>query len=378
MMKGQNRADIIRSGIIWDEYMHIMHDEARMMGMLSGSDWSKYLVDRSVMLSGLKPVTTGRKLVEARAWQEQIAHEAGKQFDELGGRFRRAMEGFGITAQDWQVMRLAKDNRGFVTPMLIMEKTGRRDVAEKLAELTSSFSERSVPSSSVNAKARVFGTSEAGTLTGELARSFTQFKSFGLSFTTLQIEAMSQIFYHEGGGAIARQFSALAIGMTLGGAMYMQIKSLLDGKDLADMTRPDFWARAMVQGGGFGLLGDLISSSENRFGKGMAESLIVGPAASFASDVVNVGAAAVGQALGANRNAGREAIKLMQRYTPVLSSHWATRSLYRHMVLDQLQFLGDPQAHQAFKRQISKAKSDGQDFWWRPGQMTPQRQPKFW
>jgi len=222
----------------------------------------------------------------------------------------------------------------------------------------------------------VTGNHARGTLWGEMAESFMQFKSFGFSFTTLQLEAMQQILAREGWKNVGAYFASLVIPLTLGGAVAMQIKHLLQGKDLEDMTSPQFWLRAGVQGGGFGIIGDFLQDATNRFGGGVVETLI-GPAPAFIGDVVNTGFAAVGQMTGAKRNTGREAIKLAQRYTPILSSHWATRGAYRHLILDQLQFLTDPEAHQAFKAQMSRAKNQGQDYWWRPGETMPRRASKM-
>jgi len=161
-LASESRKEIIRAGVIWDDFLHIANEEARMMGMIAGRDWSKNLVDFSVTVSGLKPITTARKMTEARAWQAGLADEAGKSFGELNPRMRRVLEGFGIHEADWQVMRRGVDENGFMTGMEIERVTGRRDVAEKLAELIASWGERSVPSNNINARVRVTGNSKRG------------------------------------------------------------------------------------------------------------------------------------------------------------------------------------------------------------------------
>lgn len=77
----QTRRDIYRSGIIWEDYLHVMNDELRFAGPAVGADWSRWIADRGVTWSGLQPLTVGRKLVEARAWQSHIADQAEKTFD---------------------------------------------------------------------------------------------------------------------------------------------------------------------------------------------------------------------------------------------------------------------------------------------------------
>jgi hypothetical protein len=403
MLKTANREEIIRAGVVWDEYMHVMADELRFAGPAIGSEWSRWVVDRSVTFSGLKPLTTGRKLVEARFWQEHVANLAreGKSFDKLDPRFRRALEGFGVTSEDWAIWTSAIDANGFVTPRQIELNGGQvryldaaamrdpvqataetkalmhRRAAEKMIETYTSWSERSVPSGTPNARSVITGKAERGTVAGELVDYMLQFKSFGLSFTSLQIEAIGEMALAKGGGKGMRSglgyFAALAVPLTLGAGAYIQIKSLLDGKDPQDMTTPQFWTSALITGGGFGLFGDFVKASENRFGQSFAGSL-PGPGIAFMGDTFGLTIDNVMQAArGEDTKAGREAVKYLGRYTPVLSSHWATRGAYRRLFLDNLQWLADPLADASFKASAQNAKQNGAEFWFPPGAATPSR-----
>ncbi|MBB98318.1 MAG: hypothetical protein CML67_02090 [Rhodobacteraceae bacterium] len=388
----KSRKEIMRDGAIWDEYLQVMEAEARFAGLVLGSNWSKYLVDRSMMAFGLKPITTGRRLAHARSWHAALADMAGNRLDELPDRLRSTMEGFGITADDWDVMRASVDDAGFLTPSSIMASEGRlsdlaaedriphRLVAEKYAELIASWTERAVPSGTPNARSWITGGAPRGTPLGEFADFGLQFKSFGLSLTTLQIEAMTRLGALDSSGrfAVPAYFAQLAIGLTVGGAIAMQIKSLADGKDLEDMDprNTQFWVRAAFQGGGFGLLGDFASAISNRFGCGVASSF-VGPGVNFGSDLLGL---TVGNTLEAARgettHTGREAVNFAGRYTPVLSSWWATRGAYRRLVLDQLQWSVDPGAAKSFSARKSNLKRrTGQEYWWEPGDTAPDRAP---
>ncbi|GGE79025.1 hypothetical protein H1W37_19505 [Stappia taiwanensis] len=391
-LSAKTRKEVLRDGAIWDEYLQVMEAEARFAGLVLGSNWSKYMVDRSMMAFGLKPITSGRRIAHARSWHAALADMAGNRLEALPERLRAALEGFGITADDWDIMRDSVDDHGFITPSSIMASEGRlsdlaeqdriphRLVAEKYAELIASWTERAVPSGTPNARSWVTGSVERGTPLGEFADFGLQFKSFGLSLTTLQIEAMTRIGALDSAGRFAAPayFAQLAIGLTIGGAIAIQIKNLADGKDLEEMDprNSQFWVRAAFQGGGFGLLGDFASASSNRFGGGVASSF-VGPGLNFGSDLfgLTVGNALEG-ARGEKTNAGREAVNFAGRYTPVLSSWWATRAAYRRMVLDQLQWMVDPGAAKSFKaRQQNLKRRTGQEYWWEPGDASPDRAP---
>ncbi|RWI96096.1 hypothetical protein [Mesorhizobium sp.] len=413
MVSKGNREEIISSGVMWEEYLHIMNDELRFAGPAVGSDWSRWIADRGVTFSGLQPLTVGRKLLEARAWQKTVADNAGKTFDQLDKRFRTALEGFGVTPAHWEIWRQAKDPAGFVTPRQIeingggvqyidmrtaapheiaaeAEALAHREASEKLAEVINSWSERSVPSGTPNARSLVNGLAERGTVGGELLDFLLQYKSFGLSFTALQMEAIGEMAATRGGGTGFRRsglayFAPMAIMLTLGGAAYLQIKSLLDFKkpeEIDPRKNPGFWFRAGIQGGGFGLFGDFVKSTENRFGQSMLESL-AGPGVAFIGDTAGLTA---GTLLAATRsetakgkektfmekaNPGRKLTQYLRRYTPVIASHWLTRGVYNRLVLDNLQWMLDPNADMSFKAQIGLAKKNGTPYMVKPGQLTP-------
>jgi hypothetical protein len=402
-LKGSNRREIIRSGVIWDEYLHVMNDDLRFAGPAVGAEWSRWLADRGVTWSGLKPLTTGRKLVEARAWQSHIADMSGKNFGDLDARFRTALDGFGVTPAQWDIWRKSVDPAGFVTPRQIELNGGQvqyldmkagalaspahaaeakalahREAAEKLAEVITSWSERSVPSGTPNARSVVTGATPRGTIPGELIDYMLQYKSFALSFTAMQLEATAEMAAMRGGGkgfsSGLAYFASLSVMLTLGGAAYLQIQGLLDGKKPESMNpvdNPGFWLKAGLKGGGFGLFGDFVKSNENKFGQSPIEAL-AGPGVAFIGDI---GTLTLGNAMlaatGEDTKFARESRRFLGRYTPVIASHWATRGAYNRLVLDNLQWLTDPEADKSFKAQASRAKKAGTPFFLAPGALTP-------
>lgn len=395
----QSRDDIVRSGVMWDEYLHVMGDDIRFAGPALGAEWTRWLADRAVTWNLLKPLTTGRKLLEARAWQSHIADLAreGVAFGRLDQRFRRTLEGFGITRDDWDIWTAAIDHNGFVTPTEIINRGGtvqylnlnqgalsnaqqlaevralrHREAAEKLAELTTSWSERAVPTGTPNARAVVSAGTQRGTFPGELIDYFLHMKSFGLSFTALQVEAIGEMGSTRGGGSVRTglgYFAALAIPLSIGGGVYIQLKALADGKDPEDMTAAAFWEKALLTGGGFGLFGDFLRASQNRFGQSTLEAL-QGPGIAFLSDAIGAAYKHATDPLEEGRKAGD---KLLDRWTPVLSSHPLTRAAYRRVLLDNLQWATDPKADKSFKSKAAAAKKNGSGYFLPPGTLTPGR-----
>lgn len=373
---GDRRA-MARRAMIWDDYLHTMNESARFVDQMFGHEWSRYLVDRALTWNALSPLTDARKRIEATAWHDTLGGYAEKDTDwiDLPPLLQKAMEGFGITPDDWHRMRAGVDSMGFLDPGGVFEKTNDRRLAEKYAELIQQWQERSVPSGDPRIKSALTGKVERGTILGEIAEFGSQFMSFGMSFTARQLEAI-YIFSslaQSRGGKIARgsgYFAAMAIPLTIGAAGYTQILNVLNGKDPEDMTETKFWVKAFVKGGGGGLFADFVDKSENRYGQSLVATL-GGIGGAFIADTADLTLKGIqGVIYPEDQEVGRAAAKYVGRYTPILSSHPLTRAWYRRAFVDQLQWLVDPDADKSFKAQKARA-----SHWWEPGNVTFKRLP---
>lgn len=398
----------VRSGIVMDDFLHIMGDQSRLAGQIGGSEWSKWLAERTLALSGLEPMTQARKHVFALDFQAAIADQAEKTFDELERYLKRSLEGYGIDRTAWDVMRStplhAPDGgAGFLRPIdvaaladgpalpkvqkllgidtadeqMAREQTaaGVRRIAEQYLEAILQQTERAVPTTTARSRSFFVGTQPRGSFWGEVVESGLLFKSFALSFTTLQMQAISQEL-HQGAARGAGYAGAAALSLSLGGAIALQIKNVINGKDPQSMTDPRFWLAAMQTGGGLGLLGDFLFADVNRYGGSLAQT-IAGPTVGLVGDLFGLTVGNAQQLLqGKPTHAGRELVKTLGRYTPVASSLWYMRAAYRRVVLDQLQYLTDPEAHKSFREQEQRLQNETkQGMWWAPGETTPRRAP---
>lgn len=376
----QTRAQAVRSGMILDDFMHILGDEARYAGTLNGSEWSKWLADRTVKLSGLEPITQARKHTFALDFQAAMADHADRAFDDLPPYLNRTMRDYGLDAKAWDTMRKVEPYKpdggaGFLQPADVAKKD--RGVAERYLEMIYGQTERAVPSGTARARSMITGTAPRGSIFGEILESGLQFKSFALSFTTLQLQAVKQEL-NQSGAQGAAYAASLALGLTFAGGLAMQIKNVINGKDVQPMNDPKFWMQAMQTGGGFGLMGDFLFSDVNRFGHSLGEQLL-GPTVGAVTDITKLTAGNVQQlSQGKKTNAGREAVNFVGRYTPAVSSLWYTRLAYRRLLLDQIQFLADPDAHKNFRQKEQTLKRETkQQFWWSPGDTAPERGPQM-
>jgi hypothetical protein len=228
-----------------------------------------------------------------------------------------------------------------------------------------------VPTGTPNAKAAISGGLARGTIPSEMLNYFAQFKGFGLSFTANQLEAMAEMASHKGGGqglkTGAGYFAALAVPLSIGAGVKIQISNMLDGKDPETMDAA-FAAKAVLTGGGFGLFGDFAKMTENRFGQTFVDAA-AGPGLAYLGDSFNLAYAMV---LQPDQRAA-EFRQYAQRWTPFLSSSPATRAGYNRVVLDNMQWATDPKANKKFKAKAQKAAKDGSPYWLPPGTLTPAR-----
>lgn len=402
------REQAVRSGLILDDFLHVLGDQARYAGTLAGSEWSRWLADRTIHLSGLDALTQARRHVFGLDFQAALSDHGALGFDALPDYLRRTMEGYGLDRTAWDVMRATTPfapggGAGFIRPADVaalaegpalpkVQKllgidaadqavareqvaAGVRRIAEQYLEMIIGQTERAVPTGTARARSFVTGVSPRGTVFGEILESGLQFKSFALSVTTLQLQAMSAEL-HQGLARGAAYAGMVTLGAAMGGAMALQIKQVINGKDPMPMDDPRFWIQALQTGGGFGLFGDFLFADVNRFGQSIAATL-AGPTGGAIDDMLRFSFGNVRQlAEGEKANVGREAVRLLGRYAPVVSSLWYTRAAYRRIFLDQLQYLADPQAHRALREQERRLRREtGQGYFWRPGETAPERWP---
>jgi hypothetical protein len=257
-----------------------------------------------------------------------------------------------------------------------------RGLAEKYLGMILAQTERAVPTGTPRSQNIVNMGTTKGTIAGELMRSALQYKSFTLSFMTNQLQGMQMAAQGSTWPKVAGAAYAgsVMIPLTLAGAAALQIKNIINGRDVQDMSAssPAFWMSAMQYGGGLGVMGDFLFSDVSRFGQSPLETL-EGPLAGLATDISKpILSNAQRRLKGEKTSAVRDATNLAGRYTPLLSSLPYTRMAYRRMVLDQLQYLADSDAHTHFRNQEqSLHRETGQSYFWRPGQAIPNRGPEL-
>lgn len=235
-------------------------------------------------------------------------------------------------------------------------------------------SEYAVTTPDLTTRASLGGGIQKGTMVGELARHASLFKSFPLAIANRHMRRAMNMNGETGGAGWG---IALMAGMITFGALAVQLKSLVSGQDPADMTTPKFWGKAMAQGGGLGIYGDMLYTAmggENRAGQPNWASL-GGPVFGTAADYANVTLGNLGEMMrGERTKAGAEIVRFTKQNTPFVNL-WYARSALDHLLLQDIQESLSPGY---LARMKQRARQDfGQEYWWQPGENVPYRAPDF-
>ena len=356
-------------------------------------------VANSVMkMSFMNAWTDGLRNAFSATMMQGFAKKVGKEWSKLDEWDRWLMGRKGITEQDWNIIAKAEPTeRGgqkYLTrdSILATGEDGAQTAATKWLGFVSDEAQFAVINPDMATRAIATGGGlPAGTLRGEAMRSFMQFKSFptamitrhwGRLFDTPQgMEGAPAGFGAQtaGGAAINRMavLAGLNVSLMMLGAIVLQEKAILAGKDPYDMTMPKFWAKALGQGGGLGYLGDFLTKdpTEQRGSNfEQAGGVVLGPAggavAGLAGDLLLTNAWEA--AKGKDTHALAESIRWGNAQLPY-ASLWQIRGAWDHWFIHNAQEAANPGY---IGRMRSRAMKDWQqDYYWTPGEAMPDRAP---
>lgn len=320
-----------------------------------------------IRASGLQKWTESLKRAFSMEFNGLIADQSRLGWNRVDPAFRSFLERHGFTPDEWDELRK--------TPLIDAEGATFFDI-EAAGELgwklnSAIIDERHYAVIEPTAVTRAITTmgTKRGTVAGEIARSSFMFKSFAV---TVMLTHLTRVVTE---GPVEKRIfrtAAFLATMTLGGAMALQAKQIIAGKDPRSMNDTDFWFAAFGQGGGLGIYGDLVYSATTRSGQGLMSTL-AGPVLSTPGQIVDLIGKLIGPTTG--RSKGEAIAQFVKQWTPG-STLWQSRLATDRWVFDFLQRMLDPRAAGSFQRQQADLRSDfGQSFWWAPGTGAPQRAP---
>lgn len=373
-------------------------------GLGTGSTTGR-LANAVMRVSGMAAINDIRKGAFGAAMYSKMGAmiQDGVKFTDLATGDVRALRQYGITAHDWNVWSLSPlqevtggvraltpESIGRITQQQLeaahaMQQGGTpeqyakviRDAQVKLIGVINTESEFAVVTPGWTERATFAGSTQRGTVGGELWRSWWQFKQF--PWTQLQ-RGMDAVSNMDGPVSKAVMTAYLIAATTLAGAMIIQVREMLAGKDPRPMNPPKgydkfkFWGAAFLQGGAMGLYGDFLSSvNQSRYGTGPLEVMAgptIGPLLSLG--LVQPMNAAAKTIEGKDTHLAAQTIAQLKGFVPG-NNLWFTKAATEHLIWQRIQEALSP-GYLARIRERT-AKEYGQDWWWRPGEKTPDRGP---
>ena len=367
-------------GMIADSLADSMN---RWSGDHLGTNWSGKMANSVMRWSFLNAWTDGLRGGFQLTMNGALAKMAKKSWAQLDESDRTKLSRAGITEADWSVVQQVKTEnykgRELLTPQGIKD-AGDEALAAKVFGLIHDESEYAVVNPDMTARAvSTWGGQQAGTVQGELIRTVMQFKSFPIAMMTRHWRRML-----EGDGPMNRVAYGIGLMVTLMGlgAVATQAKQILQGKDPINMnptsdTGGKFLAKAVMQGGGLSILGDLfLTDPSATFGDqaGNFAKNALGPTVGSASELVlkNISGNIWEAAQGKDTHWEAELAAWAKSNTPGASLWWV-KPMIDHRFMNALNENMSPGYLSKMK---ARAKKDwGQSYWWAPEDTIPDRAP---
>jgi hypothetical protein len=340
-------------------------------------DWSGKIANATMKLQFVEAWTHRLRAGLGLMLQDQLATLKNTDWGALSDFDRDRFKAAGLTDGDWQVWQAATPEnirgRDLLTANAIRNTSGFTDAqvnqaVAKMLGFIDNEGKTAVLAPDVVTRATITQGAKAGTLGGEIGRSLMLFKSFPLSMVIRNIERIKSIPTAK--GRLAYSLSLLT-GLTLMGALSVELKDLISGKNPRDATTPKFWAAAFAQGGGLGIFGDVLYTGLGGNSRGGQPNWtnLAGPVAGTAADAANVTLGNLGQVMqGKDPKAAAELLRFARQNVPFMNL-WYLKAAIDHAGFNELQ---DSLSPGYLARQKAAARRDwGTTYWWEPGDPAP-------
>ncbi len=389
LMKSQmSRDDALRAGWIADTLADPGAALARFQSEVPASEVAERLSSASMRVQGLAGWTDQGRIAFQMEMAGYMASQSGKKLRDVDPALRDLLRKSGVTEAEWAAftdpkhMFTAGNGATFASPMWWRESTDMpkaqaEDLFFKIQSMIEEQTEFAVPTQNLLARGYLdpaaFGL-PPGSLPYEVMKSGLMFKSFAMTFTVNQFRRM--MAQPTLAGRVGYGMN-LAAGATVMGAVALQLGELIKGNDPQPMDTPDFWGRATLKGGGFGIVGDIVSTGEASWGGGFP-TYVAGPVPQLLGDAwaISIGNG-IELATGEDTNFASELSRIGKRYTPMGQTPMLGPALDR-LFWDQLQNVLDPDAGRDFQRKATVQENRyGNGSWWMPGSPLPDRAPSL-
>lgn len=343
----------------------------RFGDQLFGEKLFKRFGDTVVRGQGLARWDGGMRLAFSMEFLATLGGNAGKAFADLDPRFARFLKDYGFTEAEWARISAAETIDTGLTKSLLPSSLDTPLRIKIMSAIADESQFANVSAGSMRTTAITSGGAKAGTIAGELNRARFLFLNYPVTMAITHVRRAAQ----EAGQGRFGTAASLIMGLSIAGAMTIQAKQILAGKDPRDMSEPSFWAGAFLQGGAASIYGDFIKAAFSRADTAFGETLL-GPLAVIPLGAAHLLSSARREAVeGEKVNWGSAVAKFVRDFTPG-SNLWYFRLLFDRYLVDTIKRELDPDYTRSFRREEERQKKlYGQEFFFPPGELVPARPP---
>lgn len=381
--------DLMRHQWVMDTLADPGSAMARFQQEVPGAEWAERLSAASMKVQGLSQHTDAMKFAFQSEFWGKLAGQADRTLGKTDKEFRKILTDHGITDAEWDHFRAgqkydAGNGATFLNPLYwfaASEKTSADlDTFLKFQSLIEKWQEVAVPTNSLYGKA-FFDPVAFGLPPGhpmyELMKSAGMFKSFVATFTVNQIRMIQMQLNN---AARALYVADLSAGATVMGGLALMVGEIVKGNDPEDIRpweNPEFWARAALKGGGFGIVGDIVAQGESSWGGGFG-SYVAGPMPQALDDAWGISISNLAQMVrGEDTKFQEELVRLGRRYTPMAQTPVLGPAIDR-LLFDSLHKIIDPDAPKALEKAArARHNRSGNESFWPIGSTSPDRLPNL-
>jgi hypothetical protein len=325
------------------------------------------------------------KWTDAGRWAYQmtlfghLADQRGIAFDKLDAGFRDMLTRNGIGAESWDRVRATPVRREQGVDWIFPEDIADQALADRIIEIGATDVDRAVPVADLETSALFHEAGKPGTVIGEGVRNSLLFKSFGVAMLLTHGKRIMEMSNWKDRAHYAT--NAL-IGLTLAGALSIQLKEIAKGRDPRPMDDLAFWGAAAFQGGGFGMVGDLLQMAVEPRMASFAK-WIAGPVADTVQNTTALGKALYDRAADTKTpagnpqgNPGGAGRRFLESELPG-GNLWFSKLAFQRLLLDRLSEATDPNYRKSWRAMEKRASDARTGYYWAPGSTSPERAPDF-
>ena len=243
----------------------------------------------------------------ATGLSRNLAKNLSKEYAYWDKNLKHTLGGYGIGEEEVNLMKANKhatkniDGRMFVTPDMFKESTDEslrsylqkedisdedrdgvaRDMQERLSTYLMDQTDHAQMRMGASERAMIYRGTSPGTVWGEMARFFGQFKFYGLAVTR---RSLGRMIKEEDGASLAGGISHYMAAALAFGYVSHASQSLVKYGQIPNPKNMDTYYDSLIEGGGLGMFGSLLMGQYDHYGKSLTKDL-AGPTFGTADDL---------------------------------------------------------------------------------------------